>query len=93
MVMILKKKFLLLMLFFLSFLSFKTIVKAEDGFSLKDAASAILIDAKSQTILYEKEIHKRLVPASMTKVMSLILICDAIKAGKITTETMITASE
>lgn len=93
MVMILKKKFLLLMLFFLSFLSFKTIVKAEDGFSLNDAASAILIDAKSQTILYEKEIHKRLVPASMTKVMSLILICDAIKAGKITTETMITASE
>ena len=93
MVMILKKKFLLLMLLFLSFLSFKSVVKAEDGFNLKDAASAILIDAKSQTILYEKEIHKRLVPASMTKVMSLILICDAIKSGKITTKTMITASE
>ena len=68
-------------------------VIAIENFDLPDAESAILIDAKTGMILFEKNIHERRVPASMTKVMSLILICEAIKEGKINLETVVTASE
>ncbi len=88
-----KKKWFIVILLFLMLFSFKKVIKADNSFDLKDAKSAILIDCKTQTILFEKNIHDRLVPASMTKVMSLILICEAIKENKISIQTVITASE
>lgn len=53
-----------------------------DVFDLK-SKSAILIDANTGQILYEKDSHKVLPPASVTKVMTLLLAIEAIDSGKI----------
>ncbi|MGB9779419.1 D-alanyl-D-alanine carboxypeptidase family protein [Caldanaerobacter sp.] len=53
-----------------------------DGLNLK-AKSAILMEAETGEILYEKDIHKPLPPASVTKVMTLLLAIEAIDSGKI----------
>lgn len=55
--------------------------------------SALLMDAATGTILYEKNAHEKLAPASVTKVMTLLLIMEAIDAGKIRWEDTVTASE
>ena len=54
--------------------------------------SAILIDANSGAILYEKDKDKELKPASVTKIMTLLLCYDAIKAGNLTYDDIITIS-
>lgn len=58
-----------------------------------NAESAILIDADTGTILYEKNIHEELQPASITKVMTMLLIMEAIDAGMITMDEKVTTSE
>jgi D-alanyl-D-alanine carboxypeptidase (penicillin-binding protein 5/6) len=55
--------------------------------------SALLMDAATGTVLYEKNAHEKLAPASVTKVMTLLLIMEAIDSGKIQWEDMVTASE
>lgn len=55
--------------------------------------SAILIEPTTGKVLFEKESHKELAPASMTKIMSMILIMDAIDDGKLSLEDDITISE
>ena len=45
--------------------------------------SAILMDASTGKVLYEKNCHEKLPPASVTKVMTLLLICEALESGKI----------
>lgn len=45
--------------------------------------SAILMDASTGKILYEKNSHDKLPPASVTKVMTMLLICEALEDGKI----------
>lgn len=45
--------------------------------------SAILMDVGSGQILYEKNAHEKLPPASVTKVMTMLLICESLDAGKI----------
>ncbi len=55
--------------------------------------SAILIDAATGTILCEKNPHEKLPPASVTKVMTMLLIMEAIDAGKISWEDTVTTSE
>ena len=57
------------------------------------AASAVLIEPETGTVLYESNRDEQLPPASITKIMSLLLIMEAIEDGKLTTETVITASE
>lgn len=57
------------------------------------AASALLMEASTGTILYEKSASTVLPPASITKIMTLILIFDAIEAGKIQLEDNVTVSE
>ncbi len=54
---------------------------------------AVLMDAATGTILYEKNAHEKLAPASVTKVMTMLLIMEAIDSGKIGWEDMVTASE
>ncbi|SPF35437.1 D-alanyl-D-alanine carboxypeptidase DacF [Candidatus Desulfosporosinus infrequens] len=58
-----------------------------------DAASAILMDAASGQILYEKEAHKELPPASVTKIMTLLVAADAVASGKVKLTDKVTASE
>lgn len=57
------------------------------------APSAILIEKETGTVLYEKESHSRLPPASVTKVMTLLLVMESIKSGKISFDDIVTVSE
>ena len=65
----------------------------DDNFLNLDAESAILIEQNSGQILYSHNIHEKLHPASVTKIMSLLLIMEALDSGKITLETQIPCSE
>ena len=47
------------------------------------APSAILIERETGTVLYEKDADRKLEPASVTKVMTILLIAEAIDAGEI----------
>ena len=58
-----------------------------------EATSAILMDAASGQILYEKEAHKELPPASVTKIMTLLVAADAVASGKVNLTDKVTASE
>ena len=55
--------------------------------------SAILLDVGSGQILYEKNAHDKLPPASVTKVMTMLLICEALDSGKITLDDSVQISE
>lgn len=65
----------------------------EENFLNLESESAILIEQNSGQILYSHNIHEKLHPASVTKIMSLLLIMEAIDSGKITLETQIPCSE
>lgn len=57
-----------------------------------NAASAILMEKETGTILYETNAHEKLEPASVTKVMTLLLIMEALDSGHITKEDMVSVS-
>ena len=58
-----------------------------------EAGAAILIEQNSGQILYGYNVHEQLHPASVTKIMSLLLIMEALDSGKITLDTQIPCSE
>lgn len=58
-----------------------------------DAKSAILMDASTGKILYEKNIHDKLPPASVTKVMTMLLAMEALEEKKISLEDKVLISE
>ena len=58
-----------------------------------NAKSAVLIEAETGKILFEKNAHEKLAPASMTKIMSMLIIVEAIEKGVIDWDEMITVSE
>ena len=55
--------------------------------------SAVLMDIATGTVLYEQNAHEKLAPASVTKVMTMLLIMEAIDSGKINWDDTVTASE
>ena len=57
------------------------------------APSAILMDAATGTVLYEKNASERLRPASVTKVMTLLLVMEALDTGRIGWDDTVIASE
>ena len=57
------------------------------------AVSAVLIEGSTGDIIYEKDKDKELVPASITKIMTLTLIFEALDNGKLTLETPVSVSE
>ena len=57
-----------------------------------DCKSAILMEASTGQILYEQNADEALPPASVTKIMTLLLVMEAIEAGKIKYTDMVTAS-
>lgn len=57
------------------------------------AREAILIDAQTGTILYEKNADQRTTTASMSKVMSSYMIFEALKTGRLTLDTKVPISE
>ena len=58
-----------------------------------DCGSAILIEQHTGEILYSYNSHEKLAPASVTKLMSILLIMDSINSGKIAYDTPIPCSE
>ena len=64
----------------------------DNNFLNLDSGSAILIEQNSGKILYGYNIHEKLHPASVTKIMSLLLIMEALDSGKITLDTQIPCS-
>lgn len=55
--------------------------------------SFVLMEASTGTVLHEKDMHKVLPPASITKIMTLLLIYEALEDGTITKETIVTTTE
>lgn len=85
------KKVLICMISLFIFVPF---IKAEDTSNVlaKNAKSAILLEASTGEILYEFNSHEKREPASMTKMMSLLLIMEAIENKVITLDQIITVS-
>ena len=57
------------------------------------APSAVLIERQTGTVLYAKTETERRPPASVTKVMTLLLIAEAVDSGELALDDMVTASE
>lgn len=57
------------------------------------AKACALMDVNTGTLLMGKNEHEKLYPASVTKIMSLLLVCEAISEGKLTLDMEITCSE
>ena len=96
-----KKRLLLFCLSFLlvfATLSSPVSVLAEEGeaasspFTLS-AASAILMEAETGTVLFAQNENDALPPASVTKIMTLLLIMEAISDGKFDWKSVVTVSE
>ena len=85
------KKFLSAILALCLVFAFGTTVFA-DGISFS-AKSAILVERSTGRVLFEHEADKQVPPASITKIMTLLLVMEAIENGKLSFETEITASE
>lgn len=83
------KKILILLFLFL----LVPIVRAEEEDLAPNAKSAIMIEASTGEILFQKNKDEKLAPASMTKMMSMLLIMEEIENGNLKWDEMITASE
>lgn len=59
----------------------------------ENARSAILIDADTGTVIYEKHSHEKLPPASITKIMTMLLTMEAIDEGRLKLTDKVTTSE
>ena len=71
-----------------------TDTKTEIGGNLQiKAKSAILLEPYTGKILYEQNADEKLAPASITKIMPLLLVMEALERGDLALDTMITASE
>ena len=68
-------------------------VYAEDLNLAEKAKSAILIEASTGEIIYQKNANERLAPASMTKIMSLILIMENIESGNLNWNDIVVVSK
>ena len=66
---------------------------SSDNFLNIESESAILIEQNTGKILFEKNSHEKLRPASVTKIMSLLLIMESLDRGDITLETKVPCSE
>ena len=63
-----------------------------DGDIAISAPSAVLMEKYTGEILYEKNAHERIFPASVTKVMTMLLIVEDIESGKLKLDDTVTAS-
>ena len=58
-----------------------------------EAKQAIVVDAETGFVLYEKNARQQMAPSSMTKTMTAYVVFNAIKAGQLTLDTQVTVSE
>ncbi len=69
-----------------------TFVSAENDLAV-NSKSAILLDFDTGTVMFQKNESEQLAPASMTKIMSMLLIMEAIDNGQISFDSEVTISE
>ncbi len=74
-------------------LTSKFTLMAEEAEITSHSASSILMEVDTGTILHEEEAHKKLPPASMTKLMTLLLIMEELDQGKLKLDETIRVSE
>ena len=86
------KRMVLLLLTLTLTLSLLPVVSRAAGPEV-EAKSAVLMDVATGTVLYESNAHEALPPASVTKVMTMLLIMEAIDSGSISWSDTVTASE
>ncbi|MGC4376426.1 D-alanyl-D-alanine carboxypeptidase family protein [Fictibacillus sp. Mic-4] len=67
--------------------------KKDDTRFAKSSISAVLIERDTGQVLFEKNDHKKLPPASMTKIMTMTLIMEALDQGKIKWDDKVAVSE
>ena len=85
------KKILCIILCFCMFLPFS--IKADEVDLAPNAGSAVLMEFETGEIIFEKNSHEKLHPASMTKIMSMLIIMEHIDKGLIGWDDVVTASE
>lgn len=85
-------KKLLIFLLIISLLPITNLQAIENDIT-PNASGAILIDADSKQILYDKSADKKLFPASTTKIMTMIIMFEAINNKKISFEDQVTTSK
>ena len=65
-----------------------------DAYSVsEDIVGAYLIEASTGRVLYAKNEYKSMIPASVTKIMTLLLVCEALENGRINLEDTVSVSE
>lgn len=69
------------------------VIQAATLFTDIPAKSAILMDAVTGKILFEKNPDEKMPPASITKIMTMLLVMEALDQGKINLKDMVTTSE
>lgn len=72
--------------------SVNTVVQKTDTGITVNAKSAVLMDASTGQVLFAANEHERLYPASVTKIMPLLLFMEALDEGRISLEDKVTAS-
>ena len=75
------------------FIILSTVVYAESPVLNTTAKSVVLMEASTGTVLYENNPEEQLPIASVTKIMTMLLICEALDEGKITMDDMVPVSE
>src|SRR5699024_4826441 len=81
------------LLFILSSFFHMTSHAAEVPNLTEDAQAGILIERDTGNILYENNAEEQLPPASMTKIMTLLLIMEAVDTNRLALDEKITVSE
>ena len=80
-------------LFLLGMFFWIGMVSAEEVDLAPNSKSAILMSYDTGEVLYEKNAEEALPPASMTKIMSMLLIMEAIDGGRISWDDMVVISD
>ncbi|HIT35255.1 MAG TPA: D-alanyl-D-alanine carboxypeptidase [Candidatus Faecousia intestinavium] len=75
------------------FLAVLTPVQAAGAELSVAGKSAVLMDVATGTVLYESNANEPLAPASVTKIMTMLLIMEAVDSGSISMTDQVTASE
>lgn len=83
-----------LLVFMLPLSSISAFAKSEEEDGMKiEAKSALLMEPKTGKIIYEKNADEKFAPASVTKIMTMLLAIEAVDSGKIKLDDKITCSE
>ena len=88
-----KRRLMHILLAVFLFLTFATSASAAEFSASLECKSAILMEASTGRVLYEKNADEALPPASVTKIMTLLLVVEAVDEGKIKLTDMVPVSE